>query len=560
MGGLETHSQRLNLAVRSASGLILLCWLGAALAGVESKVDPIHFRNVAKDAGIKFVLDNYESDKKLMIETMPGGVATLDYNNDGLLDIYFTNGSVTPSMKKEDPKYYNRLYRNDGNMKFTDVTSDAGVAGDGYSMGVAVADYDNDGYPDIFVAGVYRNILYHNTGKGTFQEVTAPAGIKSDKWSVAAGWFDYDNDGFLDLFVVNYVEWTLQWDRFCGDPTGKIRVYCHPKYFTGVSNQLYHNRGNGTFEDVSESSGIQQYVSRGMSVAFEDYDRDGRMDAFVTNDKLPNFLFKNMGNGKFNEVALMAGVALRENGKAVSSMGAAFEDYDNDGWPDIWVTALDWETFPLFRNMRNGTFEDLTFKSKVAQATMKRSAWSLGMADFNNDGWKDMFSANAHANHRIDLWESTDYRQANTVLANMKDGTFEDVTDQVGTDFQVPRAHRGSACGDFDGDGKIDIVVTSIQDQTELWKNESPVPNNWIIFKLEGTKSNRDGIGAQIRLLDQYKMMNTAIGYASSSDYGVHFGLGRVDKLEKVEIRWPSGTVQILRDVKVNQVVHVKEP
>jgi enediyne biosynthesis protein E4 len=540
---------------------LVLCLHGGAAPGSgNSKTDPILFRNVAKEAGIKFVLDNYETEQKRMIETMPGGVATLDFNNDGLLDIYFTNGAATPSMKKNDPKLYNRLYRNDGNMKFTDVTAEAGVAGDGYSMGVAVADYDNDGYTDIFVAGVYRNILYHNKGNGTFEEVTLPAGIKSDKWSVAAGWFDYDNDGYLDLFVVNYVEWTLQWDRFCGDPTGKIRVYCHPKYFTGVSNQLYHNRGNGTFEDVSEKSGIDQYVSRGMSVAFEDYDRDGHIDAFVTNDKLPNFLFKNMANGTFKEVGLMAGAALRENGKAVSSMGAAFQDYDNDGWPDLWVTALDWETFPLFRNLHNGTFEDVTFKSKVALATMKRSAWSLGMADFNNDGWKDMFSANAHANHRIDLWESTDYRQANTILANMKDGTFEDVTEQVGKDFQIPRAHRGSACGDFNGDGKIDIVVTAIQDETELWGNVSPAQNNWVIFKLEGTKSNRDGIGTQIRLLNQYNMMTTAVGYASSSDYGVHFGLGKVDRLDKVELRWPSGSVQVLRDVQINRVVRVKEP
>ena len=557
----DLSASSLNVRLCCALILILACLRhGATAENSGAAVDPIRFRNVAKQAGIDFVLDNFETEERRMIETMPGGVATLDYNNDGLLDIYFTNGASIPSMKKDDPKLFNRLYRNDGDMKFTDVTSRAGVAGDGYSMGVAVADYDNDGFTDIFVAGVYRNILYHNKGDETFEEVTLPAGIKSDKWSVAAGWFDYDNDGFLDLFVVNYVEWTLKWDRFCGDPTGKIRVYCHPKYFTGVSNQLYHNRGNGTFEDVSEKSGIDNFVSRGMTVAFEDYDRDGRMDAFVTNDKLPNSLFRNMGDGTFKEVALTAGAALRENGKAISSMGAAFQDFDNDGWPDLWITALDWETFPLFRNLHNGTFEDVTFRSKLAAATMRRSAWSLGMADFNNDGWKDLFSANAHANHRIDLWESTDYRQANTILTNMKNGTFEDFTEQAGKDFQVPRAHRGSASGDFNGDGKIDIVVTAIKDETELWENQSPNQNHWVTFKLEGTKSNRDGIGTQVRLLDQYNMMSTAVGYASSSDYGVHFGLGKVDKLDKVELRWPSGTVQVLRDVKVDRVIRIKEP
>jgi hypothetical protein len=426
-------------------------------------------------------------------------------------------------------------------------------------MGVAVADYDNDGDTDIFVAGVYHNILYRNDGDGTFTDVTSAVGIKSELWSVAAGWFDFDNDSNLDLFVVNYVEWTLDWNRYCGDPSGKIRVYCHPRYFEGLPNTLYRSRGDGTFEDVSEKSGIVQHVSRGMSVAFEDFDENGYLDAFVTNDKLPNFLFQNKGDGTFEEVALLTGVALREHGRAVSSMGAAFRDYDNDSRPDLWVTALDWETFPLFRNEGDGLFEDATYPTGVAKATIKRSAWSLGMFDFNNDGWKDLFTANAHANHRIDLWESTDYRQKNTILANMGNGTFQDVTDEAGEDFQVPRAHRGSACGDFNGDGRIDIVVTAIEDATELWENQSPQAN-WVIFQLEGTKSNRDGIGTHIRLLDQLNIMTTSVGYASSSYSGVHFGLGETDRLEEVELSWPSGTRQVLKDVEVNRVVHVKEP
>jgi hypothetical protein len=522
-------------------------------------VDPIRFKNVAQEGGIAFVLDSAMSEEKHMIETMVGGVAVFDYDGDGLADIYFTNGAPTPAMKKEDPKFFNRLYRNQGGMKFEDVTLEAGVAGDGYSMGVAVADYDNDGDIDIFVAGVYHNILFRNTGKGTFDTVTTESGINSDLWSVAAGWFDFDNDSWLDLFVVNYVEWTIDYDRFCGDPTGNIRVYCHPNNFKGVPNQLYRNRGDGTFEEVSKKSGVFDHIGRGMSVAFEDYNEDGRLDAFVTNDKLANFLFENNGDGTFDEVALLAGVALREHGRAVSSMGGAFRDYDNDGLPDLWVTALDWETFPLFHNEGDGFFEDATYATGVAKATIKRSAWSLGMFDFNNNGWKDLFTANAHANHRVDLWESTDYRQANTILANMGDGTFTDVAPQVGDDFQVPRAHRGSACGDFNGDGRIDIVVTAISDETELWENVSPVANNWVIFRLQGTKSNRDGIGTEIRLLNQYNIMTTAVGYASSSYTGVHFGLGKVDKLEKVELRWPSGTVQVLRDVEVNSVITVKE-
>lgn len=526
----------------------------------QSLADPVRFENVAKSGGVDFILQNYITEEKHMIETMTGGVATLDYNNDGLLDLYFTNGSVTPSMKKEDPKFYNRLYRNDGDFQFTDVTLEAGVKGAGYQMGVAVADYNNDGNVDIFVAGVYSNILYRNNGDGTFTDVTDDAGITSDLWSVAAGWFDYDKDGHLDLFVVNYVEWTTEWKKFCGDPTGKIRVYCHPKHFEGLPNTLYHNNGDGTFEDVTEESGIGKHIGRGMSVAFEDYDEDGWPDAFVANDKLANFMFHNNGDGTFEEVALFVGVALRDHGKPVSSMGGAFRDFDNDQKPDLWVTALDWETFPLFHNVGDGFFEDATYATGVAKETIKRSAWSLGMFDFNNDGWKDMITANAHANHRIELWESTDYRQTNTLLINQKNGKFLDMSSEAGPDFQVPRAHRGTACGDMNNDGKIDVVVTAIGDETEVWKNVSPVENNWIIFKLVGTKTNRDGIGTEIRLLDQYNTMTTSVGYASSSYPGVHFGLGKNEKLDKVEILWLSGTRQVLTDVEVNQVLEVVEP
>ncbi|HRR27545.1 MAG TPA: VCBS repeat-containing protein, partial [Acidobacteriota bacterium] len=328
-----------------------------------SRADPIRFQDMARAAGIDFVLQNCETDRKHLVETMLGGVAAFDYDNDGRVDIYFTNGAELPALKKTGSKYWNRLYRNQGDWSFTDVTEEAGVAGEGYSMGVAVADYDNDGDTDIFVAGVYHNILFQNQGDGTFRDVTKEAGINSKFWSVAGGWFDYDRDGWLDLFVVNYVEWTPQWDRFCGDPTGNVRVYCHPKYFHGVPNQLYRNRGDGTFEEVSDRSGIGGHVGRGMSVSFEDYNDDGWLDAFVANDKLANFLFENQGDGTFEEVALLVGVALRDHGEPISSMGGEFKDYDNDFLPDLWVTALDWETFPLFRNLGTGMFEDVTYRT-----------------------------------------------------------------------------------------------------------------------------------------------------------------------------------------------------
>ncbi|MDA2925304.1 CRTAC1 family protein, partial [Acidobacteria bacterium AH-259-L09] len=434
-----------------------------------------------------------------------------------------------------------------------------GVAGAGYSMGAAAGDYDNDGNVDLFVAGVYRNILYRNTGKGTFEDVTAKAGITSPMWSVAAGWFDFDKDGWLDLFVVNYAEWTLAFDRFCGDRARNVRVYCHPKYFQGLPNTLYRNRGDGTFEDVSAQAGVLQHVGRGMSFAFADYDQDGFVDAFVTNDNLPNFLFRNRGDGTFEEIGLLTGTALLDHGKPVASMGVDFRDYDNDGLPDINVTALTGETFPLFHNEGKGFFRDATYSSRLGILSARWSGWSNGLFDFNNNGWKDLFTANSHVNDRIEHFEATEYKQANSLFANLADGTFQDVSTDVGKDFQAAKAHRGSAFADFNNDGKIDIVVTVLGEAAELWENVSPDANNWLILKLIGSKSNRDGIGARIRLGNQHNLMTTSVGYASSSHHGVHFGVGKAEKIDRIEILWPSGVVQVLKDVDANQVLTVRE-
>jgi len=523
-----------------------------------SLVSPIRFREVAGQAGLNFVLQNNPTPRKHMIETMPGGVAAFDYNSDGLTDIFFTNGASIPSLEKDSHKFFNRLYRNEGGMKFTDVTLEAGVAGAGYCMGAAAADYNNDGYTDLFVAGVYRNTLYRNLGNGKFEDVTKEAGIKSDKWSVAAGWFDYDNDGWLDLFVVNYAHWTPDFDRFCGDRDRNLRVYCHPKYFEGLSSTLYRNRRDGTFEDVTGKAGIGAHIGRGMSVAFADYDNDGLMDIFVTNDNMPNFLFHNRGDGTFEEVGLQAGVALTNNGLPVASMGADFRDYDNDGLPDLSVTALAGETFPLFKNSGNGLFQDSTHQSRLGVLTAKRSGWSNGFFDFNNNGWKDLFTANSDVNDLIDLFQSTRYKQPNSLFLNLGNGTFEDTSTEAG--FTLARAHRGCAFADFDNDGKIDIVVSALGEPAELWQNLSPDVNRWLMLKLIGTRSNRDGIGAKVRLGNQSNHMTTAVGYASSSPSLVHFGTGKVEKIDGIEIRWPSGVVQVLRNVATNQVLEVYEP
>ncbi len=523
-----------------------------------SALTPIHFREVAHSAGLDFVLQNNPTPRKHMIETMPGGVAAFDYNNDGLTDIFFTNGASIPSLEKDSPRFFNRLYRNDGGMRFTDVTSEAGIAGVGYSMGAAAADYNNDGHADLFVAGVYRNILYRNQGNGKFEDVTEAAGIKSDKWSVAAGWLDYDNDGWLDLFVVNYAHWTPDFDRYCGERDRNLRVYCHPKYFEGLANTLYRNRRDGTFEDVTAKAGIAAHIGRGMSVAFADYDNDGLMDIFVTNDNMPNFLFHNQGDGTFKEVALEAGVALTNYGLPVASMGADFRDYDNDGLPDLNITALAGETFPLFKNLGKGLFQDATHQSRMAALTTSRSGWSNGFFDFNNDGWKDLFTANSDVNDLIALFQSTHYKQPNTLLANLQDGTFQDVSAEAG--FTLARAHRGSALADFNNDGRIDIVVSALGEPAELWQNISPDVNHWLMLRLIGSRSNRDGIGAIIRLGNQSNQVTTAVGYASSSPSAVHFGTGKLEKIEQIEIRWPSGIVQVLRNVVANQVLEVHEP
>jgi len=525
-----------------------------------ASLDPIRFSNAANSAGVNFVVENSPTPDKHLIETMAGGVAAFDCDGDGLTDIFFTNGAALPSLRKESPKHWNRLFRNEGGMRFVDVTEEAGVAGEGYSMGAAAADYDNDGHVDLFVAGVNRNILYHNLGNGRFEDVTEKAGIKSGKWAVAAGWFDYNNDGLLDLFVVNYAQWSMTHERFCGNPSRQLRVYCHPMYYEGLTNTLYRNRGDGTFEDVSEKSGLSKYQGRGMSLAFADYDADGFLDVYVTNDNQPNFLFHNRGDGTFEEVGIATGVALLNSGQPVSSMGVDFRDYDNDGLPDIFVTDLNNETFPLFHNLGGGMFEDATFPSRLSTLSVSRGGWSNGLFDLNNDGWKDLFTTNSHADDNVEQFAAEHYRQPNSIFANLGDGTFWDVTSEAGKDFQVPRPHRGCAFADFDNDGKVDVVVSCLQEAGELWQNVSPRPNNWIILKPIGSKSNRDGIGARFRIGKQFNHMTTAVGYASSSHFGVHFGLGKVSMIDEIEVRWPSGIVQVLRNVPANQRLEVREP
>jgi hypothetical protein len=538
-------------------------------AATSAATQQIRFENRQKQSGVRFVLENSTTDNKPIIDSVLGGVALLDFDNDGYLDIFFTNGAQVPGLSKEPESFHNRLYRNNHDGTFSDVTARAGVAGAGYSMGAAAADFDNDEFTDLYVTGFDRNILYHNNGDGTFTDVTEHAGVSGRDaagkklWSVGAAWVDFDNDGRLDLFVANYLDWSFANTRVCGEP-GR-RLSCTSAYFQGQPNFLYHNNGDGTFTETSAATGIAQHIGKGMSVTVADYDDDGFMDIFVANDNERNFLFHNQHGRAFVEVGVEAAVAFTEDGIPVSSMGADFRDLNNDGRPDVIVTALEGETFPLYINQGGGFFMPWTYPSGIGFASHRMSGWGVGAYDFNNDGLKDLFIANSHVSENVGLYGNHQYRKPNAVFANMGKGTFRNVSAQAGAAMNVPAAHRGSAFGDLNNDGRVDAVVSVIGSPAEILYNTSPGAGHWILIQTEGKQSNRDGIGTKIKLtgesgLVQYNHVTTATGYASSSDKRVHFGLGGDKRIREIELRWPSGKVQVLQDIAADQILKVAEP
>lgn len=498
--------------------------------------------------------------------SMAGGVAIFDYNKDGRPDIFFTNGANIATLKKESPKYSNRLFRNDGRGVFTDVTKQAGLAGAGYDNGVAVGDYDNDGYPDLFVAGVHGRTLYHNNGDGTFTDVTKKAGLDrwndpeyGPLWAVTAAWVDVNNDGLLDLFVLNYVQWDYKTEPLCG--FADTYDYCSPRFYKGQPNQLFLNRGDGSFEDVSEAWGLRASVGKGMGVGVADYDLDGRPDLFVTNDTYYNYLFHNTGR-KFEEVALQAGVALPEDGEFISGMGVDFRDFNNDGYPDIVVVALNDQTFPIFRNAGGQRFEEVTEPSGMREQSRNKGGYAPGLYDFDNDGWKDLFVSRGHVEALPK--PATEIEQHSTVFRNLgASGRWQALTEEAGLDAAPRARHRGCAFGDFDGDGKVEVVVSALGSEAEVWMNRTEGAGHWLDVQLDGTKSNRDGIGAVVKVVTkagaQYNHMTSSVGYASSSHGPVHFGPCAEAKVDLVEIRWPSGSVQTLRNVTADRVLSVKE-
>ena len=544
---------------------IPLLALGSAVLG------PITFEEIAGRAGVHFTTNSSPTPLRHQPETMPGGVALFDYDGDGYLDIYFVNGAEMPSLVKRGPQYRNRLYRNNGNLTFTDVTEKSGLGGAGYGIGVAVGDYDNDGRPDLFVTTVTGNQLFRNNGDGTFTDVTAKAGVQGGlyqgkrMWAIAAAWLDYNNDGLLDLFVSNYCRWDPNTEQACfANGRNGTRIICDPRYCDPLPNSLYRNNGDGTFTDVSVQTGIAAHRGRGMGVAVADYDGDGYADIFVANDNAANQLFHNIHGERFEEVALDAGVALGEDGNVLSGMGADFRDVRNIGLPDIWMTAIEKQTFPFYWNLGNGQFAVKTTAAGLGLDTFEMSGWGNGIADFDNDGWQDLFVARANVDENVRLFKPRTFEEPNAVFRNLGRGKFENVSATAGPDFQAPAGHRGVALGDLDNDGRVDAVVSVLNGLAKIFHNTTRNGNHWILLTLRGTKSNRMGIGAKIRLTAgdgsvQYDHVTTSVGYASSSDSRVHFGLGANTAVREIQIAWPSGIQQVLYDVIADRVVTIKE-
>jgi enediyne biosynthesis protein E4 len=531
------------------------------LFGQDKKLSSVPLFRVSPLKGVDFVLRNSPTSRKYLIETMPGGVALLDYDNDGLLDIFLVNGGhVRDSMRspfgfdRHDPAYWNRLYRQNKDGSFTDVTEQALLASAGdanYGMGVAVGDYDNDGFPDIYVTNFGKNTLYHNNGDGTFTDVTRKAGVAGGGWSASAGFFDYDNDGNLDLFVTRYLDWSVEKSKTCG----RVRapMYCPPGEFGSIANVLYHNRGDGTFEDVSVPSGIAAKKGHGLGVAFADYDGDGFTDIFVANDATEQFLFHNNGNGTFTECGLDSGAALTENGKMPSGMGVVFQDYDNDGRPDLLITQLPHEPYVVFHNDGRRSFSAQELETGFGVLSGRSSGWGIGLEDFDNDGWKDVFIVQGHVFDNVETYDSSLRYRETPLLALNRNGHFE----RMDAGSNVPVAGRGAAFGDLNNDGWMDVITTSLGERPQLYLNRGG-KLHWLTITLRGKRSNRDGYGARVRVNDQVRFATATGSYLSSNDKRLHFGLGAAETAN-IEVAWPSGIRQVLPNVKMDQFIVIEE-
>jgi enediyne biosynthesis protein E4 len=540
------------------TALLLLIAL-ALLAAQEQPA--IRFVNIASEAKVVFKHENGATPQKYMPETMAGGSIMLDYNNDGWPDLFFVNGGSFADKQKAAARH--RLFRNNKDGTFTDVTSGAGIGVSGFGMGACSADYDNDGRPDLFITSVGGNKLYRNSGNGAFADVTEKAGVASQLWSASCAFGDIDNDGFLDLYVTNYVDFSTANNKYC-NYSGDTRVYCHPNVYNGVPDILYRNNGDGTFKDVTRTAGVYRPDGKGLGVVFGDCDGDGWPDIYVANDSTPNFLFHNKGNGVFEEVGLLAGVAVGSDGQALAGMGTDMGDVDGDGLLDIFVTNLDRQTHNLYRNLGKGLFADVTFESGVGEATLPFVGFGTVFLDYDNDTDLDLAIVNGDVIDNISLFrDSTSYEQRNLLLQNDGKGKFKDVGPVSGSGFALKRPSRSLSAGDIDNDGDLDLLIGNVGQTADLLRNDGGNANNSLLIRTIGSKSNRDGIGARLKLTigDKVLVQEVKAGssYLSQSDLRVHFGMGKAARAERLEIRWPSGAVDQLQDIEANQILTITE-
>ena len=533
------------------------------------------FVDVTEQKGIHFTGVASHTSHKYLLETMGSGVAMFDFDNDGLLDVFFVNGAplddpTAPGTvpRKKSSADWNRLYHQRKDGTFEDVTEKAGLQGMGYGMGVAVGDYDNDGYEDLYVTAYGGNRLYHNNGNGTFTDVTAKSGTGGDtdagnSWYTSAAWVDLDSDGRLDLIVLRYVKWDFA-DVYCGERKAGYRSYCHPDLFPAIRPLVYHNNGDGTFTEIGEKIGLGK-PGKGLGIAVADFDGDGKIDLAVANDSMPEFLFHNKGDGTYEETGLTAEIAVDGDGRTYAGMGIVFQDFDNDGLPDLIITNLANQKYALYKNNGDGSFTYDTYTSGLAQMTLLHSGWGIDFLDYDNDGFKDLLVTQGHDLDTVELnYPQVHYKEPMLLARNMGDGTFADVSRDSGAVFSQRWVGRGMAVGDFDNDGHLDAVVTTNGGPAYLLRNETPTKNHWLGLLLVGHKSNRDAIGARIQLTTskgrQYWTVSTTGSYLSSRDKRAHFGLGGDTEAASVEIHWPSGIVQKLEHVKGDRVLRVDEP
>jgi hypothetical protein len=526
---------------------------------------PVRYTDVREAAKITFQQDSTQTEEKYYLETMGTGVAWIDYDQDGLMDLYFVQSAATDIYKPPHP-LRSALYHNNGDGTFTDVTDKAGVGGEGhYGQGVAVGDFDNDGYPDLYVTGYGRAILFHNNGNGTFTDITTKSGVADDGgWSTSAGWFDYDKDCWLDLVVSNYIDWKAKNNIWCGERRPGYRSYCHPGNYKGQHIKLYHNNHDGTFSDVSDTSGVGKPEAKGMGVVLADFNNDGWPDIAVANDSWPNFLFLNKHNGTFEDISLVSGMAASEDGRYEAGMGIDAADVDGDGWMDLYITHLDFELNRLYRNSHDGTFTDETFRSRIGNKAVLLSGVSAKFLDYDNDGWNDILQLNGAMLDNVSLYHGeVSYKEPLLMYRNLGKGEFDKVSDSLGPDFIRPIVGRGLAIADYDNDGDIDIVTNNRGDFPSLLRNDGANANHWLTVQLIGTKSNRDGIGASLKLgsagFVQVEQAKAGMSYMSASDPRIHFGLGKRHKIESLEITWPSGQVDRLTNVPIDQIIAIKE-